>query len=261
VNRRVALAPAFALVALVAVAACGSAPAGPGDPDGLGRVSFALSVVPTGVGCIAVEIVPAAGSPLAREFSVVPGQAAAFELGDLPLGAAAVTVDAFDTACPVPAGTAPTWVSDPMAVTLAAGVPADVTVDLRRADGGGRVIVQTNFGDETGGSGTITVLDDAPIIDTLSVQPGTFVAACELATLTVNATDPNGDALTYAFRVASAPAGAAPSLLATDATATFRPDAAGEYALEVAVTDALGATARLDFRINAFGNGAAQPCR
>jgi hypothetical protein len=47
-----------------------------------------------------------------------------------------------------------------------------------------------------GGLDTVVALNDPPKIDNLAISPSKFITQCETATITVTASDPDGDQLT-----------------------------------------------------------------
>jgi hypothetical protein len=109
------------------------------------------------------------------------------------------------------------------------------------------VLVSQCAGAGNGGLDVVVTLNDPPLITALSIKPSKFITTCESATLAVGATDPNGDAVTYAWSIVSGPAGA--SLTAAGSMATFS-GGAGDYVLQVVVTDVYAAAASLTFPIH-----------
>ncbi|HKA30026.1 MAG TPA: hypothetical protein VKH82_11650, partial [Candidatus Binatia bacterium] len=70
-------------------------------------------------------------------------------------------------------------------------------------------------------------------------------------TITLTASDPNGDTLTATWSIVTKPAGSTTaSLTATGFTAHFTPDVAGDYTLKVMVADGVGGSASLSFPIH-----------
>jgi cysteine-rich repeat protein len=90
---------------------------------------FAVTSVPADVSCIRIT---AAGNPTVHTLvDVTPGQPASFNLTGQPLGVVAFSAEAFPSICAVVgAGTVATWVSDPVTVTLTAGVAAQISLTL-----------------------------------------------------------------------------------------------------------------------------------
>jgi alpha-tubulin suppressor-like RCC1 family protein len=146
-------APAGLAFALLAALAC--SPAG----EDVGVARLAITEVPTDTRCIRITV--SGSRQVVRDFTVIPGAAAAFSLGQLPLGPATFLGEAFSPVCPqVAAGTAPGWVSDPAPAVVATNPPVQVTLTMRR---NGRASVVIDFLDEPdggappdGGTGTAT---------------------------------------------------------------------------------------------------------
>ncbi len=117
-------------------------------------------------------------------------------------------------------------------------VAAGVTTEL--------VLTSQCGGQANGGLGVVVSLNDSPEITGIELDPSQFISVCETLHLSATATDPNEDAITYAWSVASGPAGA--SLRASDAEAAFS-GPAGEYALALTVDDGHGGNNSLQFPI------------
>jgi mono/diheme cytochrome c family protein len=120
-----------------------------------------------------------------------------------------------------------------------ADVAAGVTTEL--------ALTSQCQGPQNGGLGVVVSLNDSPEITNVELDPSQFVSVCETLHLTATATDPNGDALTYAWSVTSGPDGS--SLRATDDTAAFS-GPAGDYTLAVAVDDGHGGSTSLEFPVH-----------
>lgn len=121
-----------------------------------------------------------------------------------------------------------------------ATVVAELTTEI--------LLVSQCRGQANGGLDVITTLNDPPRIDGLSFRPGKFVSQCDKAGITVTASDPNGDALSYAWSVVNGPGGGL--ITSSGNTATFTPGAAGDYELKVVVTDVHGGTTSLTFPLH-----------
>ena len=90
--------------------------------------------------------------------------------------------------------------------------------------------------------------NDPPQITAIGIPSGPPPDTCGAVSLSVSATDPNGDALSYGWAVASGPAAA--TIAGTSATATFTATVAGVYQVKVTVTDVHGASTALTFPIS-----------
>jgi len=110
------------------------------------------------------------------------------------------------------------------------------------------VLVSQCKGKPTGGADIVVSLNDPPQISALSIDPSKFITICQSAVISLTASDPNGDALTYGWTILSGPAGA--SVSAMGSSATFKPLATGDYLLNVTVDDVHGARATLSFPIH-----------
>jgi len=101
---------------------------------------------------------------------------------------------------------------------------------------------------------TVAAVNQAPVVDAGTDQSITLGAT---ANVTATATDPDGDALTYAWTVQSRPAGSTAALSATTTPAvSITPDVAGAYVLRVTVTDGRGGQAIDEVTITAAAAGA-----
>jgi hypothetical protein len=92
----------------------------------------------------------------------------------------------------------------------------------------------------TGAVVAVTVLNSPPVINNLVIRPSKFITACEVARLTVEASDPDGDPLSFLWEVV----GARPPQTGTDQTFDFR-GSPGTSQIKVTVTDSLGANTSL----------------
>jgi hypothetical protein len=100
------------------------------------------------------------------------------------------------------------------------------------------------------GNGAVDVvvaLNDAPLINQLTLAPSKFISVCESVTVTAVASDPNADPLSYAWSITSGPAGG--RLRTAGETAIFS-GAAGDYTLLLSVDDGHGGQAQLEFPIH-----------
>jgi streptogramin lyase len=129
-----------------AIAGCGDdQPAMTADGD-LASVTLELGIAPTDARCAVITATPQTGPAVVRSITLVPQQPTVFVLNNLPLGTITFTQQVFTIACSmVTATTPPTWITDPVTVTLAAGLPVDLSFALRRVDGGGQVTIHDDF--------------------------------------------------------------------------------------------------------------------
>lgn len=117
----------------VCVAGCGAGtPNGgdtnPSESENIGEAMFQLMAVPSGVGCVRLTVT--GSSTVSKDFTLAVGASTTtLNMDRLPLGAIAVTGDAYATTC----GTGSTlYLADPVAATLRAGVINDIALTFRK---------------------------------------------------------------------------------------------------------------------------------
>jgi Big-like domain-containing protein len=118
---------------------------------------------------------------------------------------------------------------------VAAGQTTTVSITLQcRAEDGGSLVTEVS-------------LNDAPRIEALTLDPAATLRACETLTLTLNATDADGDPIAYAWTVGD-PRRLRPyegSIEADGATATFSANLPGSYTINIALDDGRGGSTDL----------------
>jgi hypothetical protein len=134
--------------------------------------------------------------------------------------------------------------------------PTQGTIEVVADQTAALLLVSQCQGTASGGADVVVALNNPPKITALDAAPSGFITTCQSAALSVTASDPDGDTLSYAWAVLSGPAGA--TLHAADATATFF-GPAGDYLLGVTVTDAHTATATLSFPLRVSAATCAVP--
>lgn len=99
------------------------------ETDNVGSARLAITNVPEDVSCIRIDAV---GSNSVTTFvDVTPGQPADINLDAQPVGLVSFSAEAYPAICPVITNnTIPTWVSDPVIVTLTPGVPVNLSLVL-----------------------------------------------------------------------------------------------------------------------------------
>lgn len=142
------LAPAVAgpIAVAMLVACSGAPPERPPDAEA-GVLRVALAEVPGDVRCVTLTFRGA--HTVARAFDVAPGSTEELLATGLPLGSVRISGEAHAAACAMLTGV-PTWVSDPVEVTLVLGVVARVRLVFRRA---GSAVVEVDFEEPDGGAG------------------------------------------------------------------------------------------------------------
>lgn len=128
--------------------------------------------------------------------------------------------------------------------------PASANVDVVTQVTNEIVLVSQCDAGTNGGLDVVLALNDPPSIDDLDVAPSKFIEICEAATVTLVATDPDGDPLSYAWQVIDAPTGSIPSLVPAAETAVFTPDVVGDFTLRATVTDIHLAEDSVEFPIH-----------
>jgi hypothetical protein len=124
---------------------------------------------------------------------------------------------------------------------VAASVTTEVTLTLRCAS-------------PTGGLDVVINEAHAPVITDLEISPSKFTLACDPVALTVTAQDADGDPLVYSWSIVAEPEGALGSLVGSGPTAQFVATRAGDYTLQVTVTDPSQLQASLSFPIHVTAN-------
>jgi hypothetical protein len=128
--------------------------------------------------------------------------------------------------------------------------PADVLVNVKPELTTEVVLMSQCKGDPNGGLDVVLGLNAPPTINTLNVAPSKFITVCEKATITVGATDANGDTMTYSGTILSGPPGTPGSLSFAANVGTFTPGSPGDYQVKVTVTDAVGGSTSLQLPIH-----------
>jgi hypothetical protein len=106
-----------------------------------------------------------------------------------------------------------------------------------------RLILQCSCGNPNGGLDVVTVLNDPPLITDLLIKPNKFTTNCasDSVTLTVTASDPNGDPLSYVWKFSEQPQQSNNATVQPDSIdpsiAVFKTDTAGDYKIQVIVSD------------------------
>jgi hypothetical protein len=130
---------------------------GEGDAD-LGQAQLAIANVPANVRCFRVTAQGTSRTAV-RSVDVMPGQTIQTTLSGLPTGPVTFTGEGFSEACSgVDAASVPSWISDPVAVTVATTPPVSVSLTLRP---NGRAMVGADFQDDGCASTGAACMTDA----------------------------------------------------------------------------------------------------
>lgn len=123
----------LALVALALASGgvgLGGCAGGGRSSEDLGQARLAIGNVPNNVHCVRVTA-QGVSRTVVRSVDVMPGQTVQTTLSGLPTGQVVFTAQAFSTACAaVVASSVPTWVSDPVTVTVATTPIVNVSLTL-----------------------------------------------------------------------------------------------------------------------------------
>ena len=118
---------------------------GGGSDEDLGQARLAIGNVPNNVHCVRITA-QGASRTVVRSVDVMPGQTVQTTLSGLPTGQVVFTAEAFSTACAAAgAGAVPTWVSDPVTVTVATSPIVNVSLTLHP---NGQATVGVGFQDD-----------------------------------------------------------------------------------------------------------------
>lgn len=110
------------------------------------------------------------------------------------------------------------------------------------------VLVSQCAGAPAGGLEATAVLNRPPVIEHVEVSPSNNITTCEAVTVSVLATDPDGDAIAgYAWNAGPSPSG---SIAFNGGEITYTPDGPGEHTLTVFVSDAHGGQSSLPIPIH-----------
>jgi hypothetical protein len=148
--------------------------------------------------------------------------------------------------CATPLGAAGGPSPDCGAASAAATVVANQTSEV--------VLVSQCKASANGGADVVVSLNDPPRIDTVVLDPSKFITTCQSARITATASDPDGDALAYAWT-----ASPGSTLLASGAAATFSARAAGDYTVQLAVNDGRGGSTSIAFPVHVSAAACAVP--
>ncbi len=124
---------------------------------------------------------------------------------------------------------------------------AQMTVRVSEGQTSEVVLVSQCDGTGSGGLDVVVALNDPPQITAVTLDPSKFVTICESLAISVDAEDPNGDAITYGWTLLAGPDGA--GLNANGAAATFS-GPAGDYLVDVSAADTRGNSSSLTFPIH-----------
>jgi hypothetical protein len=252
---------AAALLGWLSLSAFGCAeagsPGGDGDEGGGsgadGQLSVALGAAGHGITGLRIDIVPAeadcSGSAVATQTLLVDAEPAVGGDERVPSEPArqSFTLPAGEfRVCVTPlSGDSPADRCDPgeALASVRAGETTEATLTLQCRDEPDGVIQ------------TIVQLNEAPNIEALVIDPGTSISVCDAVTLSLEADDADGDALTTEWG-AGDPLRLRPyeGTLQVDGTeATFSATIAGNYIVNVAVDDGNGGRdeLRVDIEVTA----------
>lgn len=120
--------------------------------------------------------------------------------------------------------------------------PSDVVASVTAGQTTEVSLVSQCRGAGNGAVHAVIALNEAPVISELGVAPSSLINVCESATLSLTATDPEGDSLTYAWSTGDA-LRARPyegSVVGDGPDAIFSARLPGDYVVNVVVSDTHG---------------------
>jgi hypothetical protein len=109
------------------------------------------------------------------------------------------------------------------------------------------MLVAQCLGDPSGGLTPVVSLNKPPRVQQVTADPSTYVTVCDTLELDALATDPEGDALSYAWAVLEGSSAA--HLAGSDHTARFSAPA-GDYLIGITVNDVHGGSTQFDFPVH-----------
>jgi hypothetical protein len=163
----------------------GCAPHAGGESNLVGEANLAVTTVPPSVQCIQISV--AGSSTVTRNLPVTTGGSTiGLSLGQLPLGAATISGQAFSQACTAISGQTPTWIADPQQVVLQAGLVSSLTITFRQNNA---VNATANFAGNVsqvavGGTNVSLVLSDGTVRSAGDYWLGSALSFVQVASLT-----------------------------------------------------------------------------
>ena len=145
----------WAIALCLSSAGCGDGLPASETDEQLGAVSLAIQQVPSDITCIQIT---AAGSRVqTQSFPVTPLGATTLVMKGIAPGTVTFSGAAFPATCSSLTGASiPTWVADPLSVTIVAGTQTNVTLVMRPAGSGG---ITVDFQGGAGGGVPLGIWD------------------------------------------------------------------------------------------------------
>lgn len=134
--------------------------------------------------------------------------------------------------------------------------PAQTGVEVAAGETDEVVLISQCAATGSGGLDVVVALNDPPRITAVALDPSKFITVCESLTISAEAEDPNGDAVSYAWALTAGPDGAA---LESDGAAAIFSGPAGDYAVTVTATDVHGNASSLAFPVHVSDASCAVP--
>jgi hypothetical protein len=97
----------------------------------------------------------------------------------------------------------------------------------------------------TGAADGITILNTPPVITNLIITPSKFITTCQVARLSVEANDPDGDALSFLWQLLGT------NMSSTNQSINFQSVIPVTSQLRITVSDPFGAKTSLTFPMHA----------
>jgi hypothetical protein len=235
-----------------ALVGCGNGAAT--GPRELGTIRAAVSFAPSdGVSAVRIDVSRSGGVVATRTIPVGGPPPDGGPAGDAFFVLAPGTYTVTATALDANGNESRTCMSASVSAQVTSGQTTEITLALLCSGPG------------NGGLDVVITAEHAPAITNLVFDPSKFVLACQPVTVAVTASSPEGLPVTYAWSVASAPAGTelpsgvAALIVPSGSTAVIDTATPGDYSFSVLVTDSKSRSASLTFPVHVLANADCVP--
>jgi predicted small lipoprotein YifL len=151
-SRLVSSGVCLVALTLFSLTGCGQGSPGPRPQSDVEQVSLHIENVPAEVACLRITA-SGASRQVVRDLDVIEGQSVSESFSGLPIGAVVFQAAAYAQTCDsVTKSTVPTWVSEPISVTVSLSQSKSVSLTLYR---NGRAKVTVGFDPEAADGGSV----------------------------------------------------------------------------------------------------------